>query len=144
MKKKSYEKPVMRAERFVANDYCKMCVELACTIAPSEAGSEVGYNKAHSDDAGHTKKADGSGCGWEKNQVLRVDASGKVSIVEINSGYGGELACTPTNIIEANLNENYIKSQVQNGGLYLEWTTYGCYYHVGTITALDTSRPNHS
>lgn len=144
MEKKSYGKPVLKAERFVANDYCKMCVGLVCTVAPSEAGSTVNYNSKHNDDAGHTKKEDGSGCGWEQNQVLRVDASGKVSIVEINSGYGGELVCTPTNIIESNLNENYIKEQVKNGGLYLEWTTYGFYYHEGTIKAIETSRPNHS
>lgn len=91
--KKIWTKPMATVEEFAANEYVAACYEIACSI-----GAEGGNFGKRDTCCGHshTKKDNGSGCGWAANQNIQVTGSGEnavFSIVEINNDSYDDLTC---------------------------------------------------
>lgn len=145
MGKKSYVKPILLVECFTPNEYCyQVCISLACSIPQAESDTQTWGD---SSGAQHSKRTNKTGCGWADNQVIRIDDSGNVTIVEKNYAPDGSGSTTETlcNVTVPNGKKNVNNMTLP---LNVEWntTTDMTYYHKGTITSIDNSQKgsNHS
>ena len=141
--KRKYEKPMAYEEVFLADNYCvSSCYYLACDYGKSggNTGLHINANRDYWGQPGdssfkenHTKRNDGSGCGWEKNQVIRKSTNGSSQVYEINAqGIKEDLLCTI----------------LKEDGKTVYWTTTNngrTWSHKGTYTTLkNTNHPNMS
>ena len=147
MEKKNYKRPIMAFERFLPNEYCKVCFDLHCDV-PKPISGDPNMLAVGTDTGGHRhkKNTDGSGCGWDKNQVIRIDDNNNVTVVEVNvPEHTGEYACTftsPAGLTVEWLNNNH--DQPITWETNVEGTKY---YHTGWAVwpeGTTTYNANHS
>lgn len=165
MEKKLYSRPLAYIERFVPNEYCNVCFSLHCLVAagdPNYAGNHSSYfpnEQAYLEPGGseysvHGKYTSGvnagHGCGWDDNQVIRIDDSGSISVMEINTPDAIEQDELPADFVSPrNLTLDYL---INNPGTIIAWNTSGTiggtlytYHHKGTAILNDpTKGPKHS
>ena len=147
MEKKNYTRPIMGFERFLPNEYCNVCFSLHCYVAAGVPGYHQGRSQfvsgAYVEIGGnayqiHGRYGDGTGCGHDDNQVIRISDSGEISVMEIN---------TPDEIQESQLPAEFV-----NPRTLTEWNTTGTigttsytYHHKGIAILNDTTKgPSHS
>lgn len=142
--KRNYETPKVIEEVFAAQNYCvSACYELACDygIRGGTTGFHVSANQDYMGQPGdtgnenHTQRydKDKSGCGWAKNQVIRVSSDGSPQVYEINAqGIKQDLLCTI----------------IKEDGKTVYWTTTNSgrtWSHKGTYGSVkNPSHPNMS
>lgn len=152
MEKKVYSKPVLEFECFLPNHYCNVCFDLHCNIPwdnPDPDHHEDGLEACGLDSHNHRHKkyTNGTGCGWDNNQVIRIDDNEKVSVAEINvPTHTGRYECsfqTP-----ADLDLDWLRDHKDDQATRITWTTTvgnTTYYHSGWAIWHDpTKDPNHS
>lgn len=164
-KRKTWENPRLEAQQFVPSEYCKVCFSLHCLVAAGAAGyagSSVNYNgDIVYHEAGSTNNYlvhgkythapnNGHGCGWDDNQVIRIDDSGTISVMEINTPDAIEQDELPAVFVSpTTLTLDFLRN---NPGTIISWNTSGTiggtlytYHHKGTAILNDPSKsPNHS
>ena len=144
---REYVTPRMTGETFAANEYIAACWAIACDWGIQ--GGATGMNNPHAwwerDDAIHTLRTDGSGCGHANNQYITENADGSFSIMEINTQGLGNLNTRLTT------NSNYwdLSSSITGvePGDKIYWTTSSgnrTWYHSGTVSTADYGHPNRS
>ncbi len=147
MEKKTYAKPALGIETFIPNAYCKVCFDLHCSV-PQPITGDPNMLAVGTDTGGlrHKKNKDGSGCGWDENQVIRIDDGNNVSVVEVHvPEHSGEYVCTftfPPGLTVEWLNNNHDQR--------IEWKTTvdgNTYQHYGYAVwpeGTTTYNANHS
>lgn len=142
--KKIWKNPQIQIERFDVDDYVATCCYIACDKAewvPTGANDKM-----------HSKRENGTGCGWEHSQSYTVvdgDLSSPqgatISMRElnatINGQYKGDIPCSFNN----RGTQSYLSGV--NVGEQITWyTDYGWNWeaHTGTVKYIDDSHPNRS
>ena len=131
--------PKVDVQRFVPQEYCAVCVSLACEVAN---GNDANGNY-------HRGRNGGDGCGNVNNQIFRADGN-NVLVTEVNvPDDNPDLECIFTQ--PAGLTEQYLRENLVNPGDKVEvhWITrlpnYKDFLHWGYITCLDDGHgPGHS
>ena len=137
--KRIWKSPVKGIERFMPNEYCAVCVSLACEVAN---GNDANGNY-------HRGRNGGDGCGNVNNQIFRADGN-NVLVTEVNVPDGNpDLECIFTE--PAGLTEDFLREKLATQGSRVEvhWVTrlpgYKDFLHYGYITRLDDGKgPGHS
>lgn len=132
-KKKPYVKPEMSIEEFTPDQLvCSVCFNVACTLGENGTKDSNGGT--------HSKRTDGSGCGWAANQVLK-GTNDNFTMVEVN---GTNSFGKPIEV--QNCNITAIEKDADGVPTSITWTTTTdkTYLHEGSVILKDKSRPLHS
>lgn len=128
MTKLAYKTPVMNEEQFAADEYVAACWTVACELPGTNEYYET-------QGITHMKYDNGEGCGHAVNQVIKEDANGKVSMVEVSTQGLGDLPCTMT---DSNWNTVSYHSGEITDGMKVYWTTSASggrtWHHRGTAS----------
>lgn len=132
-KKRKYETPKAIFEKYAPDQSISTCYNIAC-----EYGIQGGQNgilvpgDMRRDDT-HSKRNNGSGCGWSENQVVELDSDHKVrSLKEINVQSYKTIDC---DVILQDGNTVYWTTKAGNDRM---WS------HMGRISYKNVDRPNMS
>lgn len=141
---KTYVKPMMESEVFMANEYVAVCWGVACDVSWANdyeqtygfwAGGDVSHAIDH--------------CGNSSNQVIYDHDNDGVgeAMVETGTDGLGTLPCTIyTGLSSGHFTGQTSASQVKVGDL-IYWTTSSgsrTWHHRGTVTATAEGHPNRS
>lgn len=143
-KKRKYETPKAIFEKYTPDQSISACYNIAC-----EYGMQGGQNGMHAPaehllndiliprdmrkDDTHSKRNNGSGCGWSENQVVELDSDHKVrSLKEINVQNYKTIDC---DVILQDGNTVYWTTKAGNDRM---WS------HMGRISYKNIDRPNMS
>lgn len=136
MAKREYGIPVIKEEAFAADEYVAACWEVLCDRGVN------GY--VESPGVSHGKQPSGTGCANQKNQVIKVDDNGNVSMVEENTWNQGDLPCRITNY---NWEKDVtLDASVVQKDMNIYWTTHATdgtnrtWHHRGRVRGTN----NHS
>lgn len=143
---KTYVKPMMESEVFMANEYVAACWGVSCVV---DAANDVekrwmldrwesNYENGQTHDAAH--------CGMQTNQwVIDDDGNGTVDrMIETGTDGLGDLTCT------LYTGPDYRRMASFSGvttGSYIYWTTTSgnrTWHHQGNVVGVDSSHPNRS
>lgn len=142
--KKIWKNPQIQIERFDVDDYVATCCYIACDKAewvPTGANDKM-----------HSKRENGTGCGWEHSQsytVLDGDLTQGATIsmrelnASINGQYQGDIECA----FSRDGRQKTLSNIKQNDPI--TWYTYygpwtGWEAHTGIVKYVDDSHPNRS
>lgn len=137
MAKLEYVTPCVSEEVFAADEYVAACWGVACERGVNGEEESAGIS--------HRKTVNGkTGCGYEEHQYIKTDASGNVTMEEINTDGLGTLTCTITGdnwVGTRSLNKN----NLSNGDI-IYWTTSSgsrTWHHKGVVN-ISGNGTNHS
>ena len=137
MAKLEYVTPCVSEEVFAADEYVAACWGVACERGVNGEEERAGIS--------HRKTVNGkTGCGYEEHQYIKTDASGNVTMEEINTDGLGTLTCTITGdnwVGTRSLNKN----NLSNGDI-IYWTTFSgsrTWHHKGVVN-ISGNGTNHS
>ena len=152
--KRVYERPLMTAELFEANEYVAACWGVSCIVNLANEVEE-GMAPTNPKMNGNNNFADGqthslAGCGTASNQYLRdITGDGTVdSMQEYKS-----VAVAGSNWLDCKVYTNAKYDTLKdissvNPGDYIYWTTSASdgrvWYHQGEAVATETAHPNRS
>ena len=133
---KSWVRPRTEVQAFEADDYVAACWYIACDYGQGENGN-------HDPKGGfHDAYEDGTGCGWEDNQVIRESSKGVFTLRE-EDGFGEDYDMMMTR----NSNWSGLSSTLSGVtvGETIYWTTNASdgrsWYHKGQVeTATNVNR----
>ena len=143
--KKTYEKPMMIGETFVADEYVSACYYIKCAYS-GQTINVNGYNQKHSP----------TGCGDLKNQAISVKSGdiqsengATISITELDAYVlGRPVGDLPCYFVPREHAQEPRSTTISNvkAGETIYWVTNVGYWmsHKGEVTYEDDNRPNHS
>lgn len=138
--KLKYVTPQMREEVFQANEYVAACWYIGC-----ERAFDTDNVEWEQQGVSHGSNNDGTGCGHQENQAIRVSDNGVVSLVEVRTSGLGDLQCT---ITDSSWNPTTLKQSDVKTGNMVYWTTSAdnrIWHHYGKIEGTDSgANANHS
>ena len=148
--KQTWVTPRVNIQNFEANEYVAACWTVVCNIEKANR-AELATHNAWYDRQGklagqfHAKNDNGTGCGWESNQVVVTDSEGNaIGMYETNTnGLNKDLTCV---LMDGSYSQIQTGQEIQwytavgsqQNGSYRQWN------HVGTVQAIDSNHPNRS
>lgn len=142
--KREWKKPLSTVECFEANEYVAACWGIYCDGGHGVTNPEHSYDEQAGYWGGNYETSDGDHTGSctdiTCNRVL-VDADGSISFSENSSDQGW------INGYWYGYDDNDQSGSISDGDTGY-WTTYAAdgrtWNHAGRVTAIDSTRPNHS
>lgn len=142
--KKKYVSPMASVDIFYPEESISSCYNIACEYGIM--GGEKGIHAPSSftfdgvvipgdlrNDDTHGKLKSGSGCGWAENQVVELDANGKVTALK-------EINVRDYKILNCDV--------IKQSGNTVYWTTHSgkerLWSHMGKIGPKSSNHPNMS
>lgn len=161
MEKKTYEKPVLHAERFTPNEYVAVCWLVACAYDAANTYEMNHYSTTENGWGGRGEKSyktwyqlgcthDQAHCGTSTNQVIYDDDNNGVAdrMIEVGTDGLGDLECSIYS--DADYTTPLAVSAVTKG-MYIYWTTASdsdgndkVWHHQGQVLQSNDLRPNMS
>ena len=143
---KTYVKPMMESEVFMANEYVAACWGVSCEVDAANTVEKYWMLKPWESNYDNGQTHDSAHCGMMTNQwVIDDNNDGIVDrMVETGTDGLGDLACNLFTDDTYKINASF--SGIQTGS-YIYWTTSSgkrTWHHQGSVVGVDSNHPNRS
>ena len=143
---KTYVKPMMESEVFMANEYVAACWGVACSVNLANSVEKNWMLKPWESNYENGQTHDSAHCGMMTNQwVIDDNNDGIVDrMVETGTDGLGDLACNLFTDDTYRREANFSGVKI---GSYIYWITSSgkrTWHHQGKVVGVDSSHPNRS